>query len=622
MDWVLFRIKWLANGTPIQGATGTAWYITAGETGKSLSVAVSYTDGQGTLESKTSPATAVIGGLNNLPTGTLLIQGNPVQNQTLQVDSQSLADADGLGTLNYQWLANGVAVSGATGVQYTLTQTDVGKTLSVKASYTDGKGHAETLTSAPTATVSTAVVSVVNHTPTGTVSIVGKTQPGQMLSIKQNLKDADGLGAFSYVWKADGAIVGTAKSYTLTAVEVGKTLTVSLNYTDQRGTPETVTSAPTLAIKGTVSSAAFVKGNAGNDRWLGTAGDDRYDGLGGNDTIVGQTGNDRLLGNTGDDSLDGGVGNDTLIGDSGSDTLLGGSGHDSLDGGIDNDSLDGGAGNDTLQGGTGIDTLNGGDGDDYYMLDNFQDVITEQPGPLGGNDTVESIRDYTLPAYVENLILKGMQSLKGTGNEINNRITGNDGDNWLDGGNGHDSILGGSGDDTLIGGSGIDTLVGGAGSDTYQVSSTEDMIVESSTDSGMDVVESKVDYVLGDDLEVLILLGDAITGRGNVQDNVLQGNMLGNKLSGGNGNDSLDGGGGNDTLDGGAGDDSLTGGDGQDVVSYAGEYSDYKISHDVEDNSWTVQDANPNDGLDEGRDILIGIETLNFADRIYPLIPG
>jgi Ca2+-binding RTX toxin-like protein len=180
------------------------------------------------------------------------------------------------------------------------------------------------------------------------------------------------------------------------------------------------------------------------------------------------------------------------------------------------------------------------------VVDNFQDVVSEQPGPLAGSDTVESIRDYALGANLENLILKGLQNLTGTGNDDQNHILGNDGNNRLDGMNGHDSIEGGMGDDTLIGGPGIDTLVGGIGSDTYQVSSTEDSIVESATDSGLDVVESKVDYVLGDNLEVLILLGNASSGRGNGQANTLQGNDSDNRLSGGGGNDGLWGNAGND----------------------------------------------------------------------------
>ena len=614
----VLRYEWRVNGAAVAGATGTRYTLTQADVGKTLSVVVGYVDGQGNTETLVSAATAAIINLNDAPTGSLAISGTAKTGNTLRLDN-TLADADGLGSFTYQWLANGTPIAGATSTAWYLTANETGKRLSVLARYTDGQGTEETVTSAPVTVAGNVVVETGNRTPTGTVRITGKTQPGQTLAIKQTLRDADGLGVFSYEWKAGDTVVGTGKTYKLTAAEAGKTLSVTLRYTDGRGYEEAVTSAPTAPVKGSVVPSGLLKGTPDHDKWLGAGADDRYDGLDGNDTLTGQTGNDSLVGNVGDDSLDGGVGDDTLKGDAGNDTLLGGTGHDALDGGIDNDRLEGGAGNDTLQGGTGIDTLIGGEGDDYYRLDHFQDVISEQAGPTSGIDTVESIRDYSLPADLEHLLLQGLQDLKATGNELNNRITGNDGNNRLDGMNGHDTILGGSGDDTLIGNAGIDSLEGGVGSDTYQVSSTEDTLVERPADGGVDVVESKVDYVLRDHFEVLQLLGTAIKGRGNNQDNRLLGNTLDNSLSGANGNDRLDGDAGADTLDGGAGDDNLFGGEGQDVVSYAGEYADYKISGDIDSQSWTVQDINQTDGLDEGRDILIGIETLSFADRLYSL---
>jgi len=314
------------------------------------------------------------------------------------------------------------------------------------------------------------------------------------------------------------------------------------------------------------------------------------------------------------------VGNDTLKGDVGNDVLLGGSGHDVLDGGADNDKLDGGAGNDTLLGGLGIDTLNGGEGNDVYEVDNFRDQVMEVPGSLGGIDTVQSSRNYTLPVNVENLILTGLQNLTATGNDSANQITGNSGDNQLDGLNGNDMLLGGEGDDTVIGGGGVDTLVGGNGSDTYQVSSLEDVIQESARDGDQDGVESQVDYVLGDAIEVLVLLGQAQAGYGNELDNVLEGNGGANQLNGGAGHDELLGQAGDDSLEGGTGDDTLQGGEGLDVAVYSGEFDDYRISHDRDSQLWRVEDVNLNDGQDEGTDTLATIEILGFADQDYSLL--
>ena len=83
---------------------------------------------------------------NSLPTGSVTISGTPTLNQILTA-SNNLADADGLGTIAYQWQANGIDIAGATGDTYTLTQTDVGKSISVVASYVDGNGLTESVAS-------------------------------------------------------------------------------------------------------------------------------------------------------------------------------------------------------------------------------------------------------------------------------------------------------------------------------------------------------------------------------------------------------------------------------------------------------------------------------------------
>ena len=66
---------------------------------------MSYTDGEGTAESVTSAATSAVAGVNNDPTGSVFITGTAAEDQ--QLVATSLADADGLGTLSYQWSRDG-----------------------------------------------------------------------------------------------------------------------------------------------------------------------------------------------------------------------------------------------------------------------------------------------------------------------------------------------------------------------------------------------------------------------------------------------------------------------------------------------------------------------------------
>ena len=186
--------------------------------------------------------------VNDAPTGSVTISGTATQNQTLTA-SNTLADVDGLGTISYQWLADGAAITGATASTFTLTQAQVGKAVSVKASYTDSQGTAEGKTSSATA----AVVNV-NDAATGAVTITNNTdatrgtttlRQGDVLAAANTLADADGLGTITYTWKAGSDTVGTGATYTLTQADVGKAITVTARYIDLQSTDESVVSSAT-----------------------------------------------------------------------------------------------------------------------------------------------------------------------------------------------------------------------------------------------------------------------------------------------------------------------------------------------------------------------------------------
>ena len=55
--------------------------------------------------------------------------------------------------ISWQWNRDGVAIAGATGSTYTLVQADVGAVMTVTASYTDGEGTPESVTSESTSAV-------------------------------------------------------------------------------------------------------------------------------------------------------------------------------------------------------------------------------------------------------------------------------------------------------------------------------------------------------------------------------------------------------------------------------------------------------------------------------------
>ncbi len=225
----------------------------------------------------------------------------------------------------------------------------------------------------------------------------------------------------------------------------------------------------------------------------------------------------------------------------------GGSGNDMITGNAVANALVGGAGNDVLNGGGGADTMTGGTGNDIFTVDNAGDIVVEVSGG-GSADKVQSAVTFSLAGKnLEELVLTGSAAINGTGNGLANILTGNGAANRLDGG------------------AGADTMTGGSGGDMFVVDNSGDTAVETSASGGSDKVESSVAFVLGANIEKLILTGAAaVNGTGNSLANTITGNGAANTLKGGGGIDTVDGGGGNDKLYGGTGNDTLKGGSGAD----------------------------------------------------------
>ena len=92
---------------------------------------------------------------NSPATGAPTISGPAHVGETLTADTSGITDPDGLtsATFGYQWLAGGADISGATGSSYTLSADDLGKTITVRVSFTDDAGNDESMTSEATETV-------------------------------------------------------------------------------------------------------------------------------------------------------------------------------------------------------------------------------------------------------------------------------------------------------------------------------------------------------------------------------------------------------------------------------------------------------------------------------------
>ena len=166
----VFTYQWLADDAEINGATASTYAVGTGDESKALRVRVQFTDDAGNPESLTSEATDEVQARPNSPaTGLPTISGTAQMGQTLTAGTSGIADSDGLSNavLAYLWLADDVAIGGATSSAYTLIAADEGKTIKVRVTFTDDAGNNESLTSDATspvtATLDSLTVTLENH---------------------------------------------------------------------------------------------------------------------------------------------------------------------------------------------------------------------------------------------------------------------------------------------------------------------------------------------------------------------------------------------------------------------------------------------------------------------------
>ena len=287
LENVSYRYQWISSKTVIDDVTGTSNILTSDvpgattstytlipdDEGSTFQVRVSFTDDADYEQTLTSAATvAVAPPPNTEPTGLPAVTGTPQVGETLTADASAIDDADGLtnATFEYQWLHNqsvvdantgtsyyiNVEMPGETGSTYELVPADKGRTFAVKVSFTDDRGHSESLTSGNTVIVAARP----NSEPTGLPAITGTPQVGETLTADTSADDEDGLenAVFRYQWLASKsgvilALLGeTSSTYTLSPTYEGYTFQVRVTFTDNADNQESLTSEATEAVTATV----------------------------------------------------------------------------------------------------------------------------------------------------------------------------------------------------------------------------------------------------------------------------------------------------------------------------------------------------------------------------------
>ncbi len=120
--WAQSRYQWYRDGVAIGGATGTTYTLGDADVGTTITVAASYTDGQGTNESVTSAGVGPIANVNDAASAVCRrSRARSTEDQMLTADTGGISGCRRPGcVLSYQWYRDGVAIGGATASTYTL----------------------------------------------------------------------------------------------------------------------------------------------------------------------------------------------------------------------------------------------------------------------------------------------------------------------------------------------------------------------------------------------------------------------------------------------------------------------------------------------------------------------
>ena len=202
---------------------------------------------------------------NNPATGVPLIRGISTQlGETLTADvsegyDRGIKDRDGRtnATFSFQWLADDDDITGATSSSYTLTDADLGKYIKVRVSFTDDRGHEETLASDAVGPVHSG-----NSEATGTLVIVGTPEVGQTLRADvSNIVDGNGLtnATFTVKWENGYFPQNNGDEVHLIARDEGQSIRFRVDFTDDAGYRETLYSEYILVVAGPPNSPATGK---------------------------------------------------------------------------------------------------------------------------------------------------------------------------------------------------------------------------------------------------------------------------------------------------------------------------------------------------------------------------
>jgi len=179
---------------------------------------------------------------------------NNIPNQTITENNQFMftitsTDIDNSHNFTYRLISgpDDMTLDNITGViNWTPGDSIASGNIQVTIEVDDGSG-ADNSTSSGSFTLS---VTATNDLPVGNVIISGIIAKGEVLSVSDNLTDADGLGPIHYQWQIDGTNIAgeTKNTYQLSQADIAKSIQVIATFTDAQGNIETVVSNTSTQI--------------------------------------------------------------------------------------------------------------------------------------------------------------------------------------------------------------------------------------------------------------------------------------------------------------------------------------------------------------------------------------
>jgi len=241
-----FAYQWNRAGTPIGGATSSIYVPVVADIGSTLTISVVATNASGSGAPATSAATSAVAAAGSVPVNTVLptISGTSQVGQTLTATNGTWTNSPT--SFTYRWNHAGTPIGGATASTYVPVSADVGNTLTISVTATNGSGSSTPATSA----VTSAVIDII-PTNSAVPTISGTAQVGQTLTATTGTWTHI-PASYAYQWKSAGVNAtgagATTANYTAATADIGNMLTVSVVAINSGGSSSPATSAATSPV--------------------------------------------------------------------------------------------------------------------------------------------------------------------------------------------------------------------------------------------------------------------------------------------------------------------------------------------------------------------------------------